>query len=566
MAEIIKNSTEKENTAMVTADEYQNGLNEVTKARKAGNLVIVIGAGVSADSILTAWDIVGEILMELNTASKDVYKNILCNDPAQYGDKIRDIQFEKFLQHIYEILGPEKFQRILNCFFGKTVIGKTGKRERRKPTSALMVLAQAMKNNSDLKVLSTNMDRLLETAYNDNTFKPKIKDSDFAPPYEGGLYKLHGSVEDKDSCVATLFVEGAGYSGNKRKFLKDIFKNNTVWFVGYSLADYDMMLLLYELLEQNFPFKQLVFNLYHEDGPDHAEPGDGDNVQLIRPMFNMKGQGDRIGFTCGDAEKQLKKALKIKKLPVSGKKSKKNKNFPILKSEQATILLAKLLGAVGRGDKNYRDVTRPLFKIVQQSQDMHLRVEAMHQIAQSLSVCERDEKIRWAQRAHRVAKCRKGVCVRPSHKKMRLDTIRIESLRIMLSVKNDTRAVSRASDFDRLVCNGKCLCNKYKNGKDKHHFKVLYYRCLNERALFLYRSGHIFSHLYAFWYLIGFAQNRTWLGDLDVNVRALHLLSLLRPGYKRQSRRKAEFIYHLLNQEFMDMENIFKKYPPAPQP
>jgi tetratricopeptide (TPR) repeat protein len=117
------------------------------------------------------------------------------------------------------------------------------------PNPNHLLLAQALKQGG--WVFTTNYDNLIEKAcrnINLDVEKRKCyRDEDFDEFKEryldvrnipgGYLFKLHGSIEDPKSILATLKRIGKGLAGSKNAILKYFFQNFNFCFMGYSCRD-----------------------------------------------------------------------------------------------------------------------------------------------------------------------------------------------------------------------------------------------------------------------------------------------------------------------------------------
>ena len=119
------------------------------------------------------------------------------------------------------------------------------------------LLAQALKQGG--WVFTTNYDNLIEKACShlkwDVEKRRCVRDEDFDEFREkflnvrnipgGYLFKLHGSIEDPESILATLKRIGNGLADSKNAILKYFFQNFNFCFMGYSCRDdFDILPML----------------------------------------------------------------------------------------------------------------------------------------------------------------------------------------------------------------------------------------------------------------------------------------------------------------------------------
>ena len=203
---------------------------EIISAIENGNLVIFVGAGVSAIAGLPLWKTFAQNLIrscrQLKYINEEECDLILSKitEPK----KLISIAYEKF-----------KKEQNLECYYSYFS-------ENLKPESS--ELNQATKDiltfckRSNALVVTTNADMLL-----DEYFEPEliyINNSDEAlSATKPGLVKIHGSLSDKESLVFTSSEYLKRYANTDFKhFLHSLFSGNrVVLFIGYGLSEFELL-------------------------------------------------------------------------------------------------------------------------------------------------------------------------------------------------------------------------------------------------------------------------------------------------------------------------------------
>lgn len=182
----------------------------------------------------------------------------LCNDfenlnelSKKYFPNKWNESMDKLAQDMYELM-PEVVFQIIQDIIGDYTINSLGFFDIRKPNSNHKFLAKMLEYNSKLYresaiVITTNFDHLLEDAMREIGLKENVdfvihrnEDSFDMVNNKINVFKLHGSIDDKESIKATLRSIGLRLPDNKSHALKNIIENFPVFFVGYSGYDLDI--------------------------------------------------------------------------------------------------------------------------------------------------------------------------------------------------------------------------------------------------------------------------------------------------------------------------------------
>ena len=128
----------------------------------------------------------------------------------------------------------------------------------------------------DGTVITTNYDRLIERSgkQNGKTIQSRYRDTK-SNSFEqwgqdlkngGTLFKIHGSLDDPDSCLGALEHVGTRLSGNRAGLLAEIIHTRPLCFVGWQGIDPDIPALMQEELEKRDPTLP-IFWIHYEGNP-----------------------------------------------------------------------------------------------------------------------------------------------------------------------------------------------------------------------------------------------------------------------------------------------------------
>ena len=200
-------------------------------------LAIFIGAGVSRFIGCDSWTML----------SKNLVK------------KCRDKNFITPLEEIFLLQQTDKIKLISICkkiFDDNEKLSefidemkkalKDKKANKIKETDDELKIYQELKNIGDIYI-TTNADRFFDKSFDKNNIKYKNFYNDFYKSLDKKLpnqtlYKIHGCISDPDSLVFTIKNYIKTYTNDAFiDFLKNIFKNYTVLFVGYGLEEFELL-------------------------------------------------------------------------------------------------------------------------------------------------------------------------------------------------------------------------------------------------------------------------------------------------------------------------------------
>ncbi|RCX19807.1 SIR2-like protein [Fontibacillus phaseoli] len=193
----------------------------ILEAMNREHLVLFVGAGVSANSNLPSWTgLVKEFATGLGI-NREINSDDFLKIPQYYYNQRGK---NEYLKKIIEIFDTPLSPNIIHDYILKF-----------KPRH----------------IITTNYDSLIEQAIEKNfMFYDSVKE-DLDLPYSSNgrmLIKMHGDLSKKN--IVLKEDDYLNYSSNFKlieSYVKSIFINNTVLFVGYSLQDYDLKLILKNL-------------------------------------------------------------------------------------------------------------------------------------------------------------------------------------------------------------------------------------------------------------------------------------------------------------------------------
>lgn len=228
--------------------ELPNKLLEAIRTKKC---VLFAGAGLSRGSIqgdgeekeidLPTWD--GLLVELLNRARSLDY--VSANEAGKLRKAVKEGKYLFVAQTIRHVLGARAFDDTLEAIFRNSEL---------KPTTRHYLIAQI----PFIAIVTTNYDKLLESAYAAQGYVPPTYTYRDAPDVIAALshqkffiLKAHGDIDRKDTIILSekdyrdILYREPGY----RAALNTIFITKTVFFVGASLSDVDVKLILESVSE-----------------------------------------------------------------------------------------------------------------------------------------------------------------------------------------------------------------------------------------------------------------------------------------------------------------------------
>jgi tetratricopeptide (TPR) repeat protein len=251
-----------------------------------GGVVAFVGAGISVAPPAGAPlgdEIKRNLLKALcaNQHLKPDFTRFASLDETELLDKFSRTPLEVVLQKVYDTIG----ERALDLL---EVVGSGS------PNYNHFFLSYALANRYLKAIVTTNQDQYIERAFCelgvDDQLDTCIKNNQFKiRQRELQLFKLHGSLGERDSIVATLHQVGRGLEQQKARVFKKLLKDFPFIFAGYRGADFDIQEVLV-----NTNFKE-IFWLSRQS----REQIKKDTRHIINAL-ERQGKGTRVNIICGD--------------------------------------------------------------------------------------------------------------------------------------------------------------------------------------------------------------------------------------------------------------------------
>ena len=202
---------------------------EIVESLNSGRLVLYVGSGMSQPQ-LPAW---ADLLMQmvqyaaLNGIHVDAARKNDVSSLIAKGELIAAAGVVK------EMLGPDFHYALRGVI--------TSRKPKPAPTHRLLTELGLR------AILTTNYDKLIEGAFGGTTARyinPKV------PPLSDGffIWKVHGDIDDAESIVfSQRHYDDAAFDARSQMVLDALFQTHTVLFLGYSIKDPDLQLVLRRL-------------------------------------------------------------------------------------------------------------------------------------------------------------------------------------------------------------------------------------------------------------------------------------------------------------------------------
>jgi hypothetical protein len=212
-------------------DSINEDIKKVREAMDNNKLVVFVGAGVSANSNLPSWsELIKEICKSLG---------IDCNKQMNAED------FMRIAQYYYNQRGMKEYYDTIFQKFDVKI----------QPN----LLHQYILKMSPQHIITTNYDDLIEQAINKSILFYDVVCEDNDLPYTPNgrlLLKMHGDFKKRN--IVLKEDDYLSYSKNFKlmeTFIRALFVNHLVLFIGYSVNDYNLKLIIKsvkDVLGENF--------------------------------------------------------------------------------------------------------------------------------------------------------------------------------------------------------------------------------------------------------------------------------------------------------------------------
>lgn len=211
---------------------FTERLDEIVEAKNNDRLVIFVGAGISRNSGLPDW---GELIKEF-APSINYEKCIECNCENENNCNIvSNDDYLKIPQYYYNQYGKEEYyQKIVDKIAGEY-----------KPNDINDIIIKLNPSH----IITTNYDKLIESTNHPNVLLYEViyEDKDLLEKISKKyIIKMHGDINNIDSIV--LKEDDYLHYAQKHRLieakLKSLLLDHTFLFVGYSLNDYNLKLII----------------------------------------------------------------------------------------------------------------------------------------------------------------------------------------------------------------------------------------------------------------------------------------------------------------------------------
>ena len=219
---------------------WTDSLKEIHRAKNSGRLVIFVGAGVSRNSGLPTWSgLIAQFADKLHyehcstcadSKNCDAQKKAECNRKNIFTQE----EFLRIPEYYYQ-KDERGYYELVNEVLNKNV-------EPNEIDNEILRIAPQ-------HIITTNYDDLLERSDSINTglYSVIAKDQDLlAKASSRYIVKMHGDFND----IENIVLKESDYINYEHNyilistFIKSLLINNTFMFVGYSLSDYNLNLII----------------------------------------------------------------------------------------------------------------------------------------------------------------------------------------------------------------------------------------------------------------------------------------------------------------------------------
>ena len=210
-------------------NRINNNIALIKKAIDNDKLVVFAGAGVSKDSGIPLW---GELIKEISGYLNEEVKE---DDPL------------KVAQILYNEKGEKEYNDIIKDALYKN-------KETYNP------LHEILFELNPQHIITTNYDHFFEDVINNKGLPFSVVSKDIDLPYaqhKNLLIKYHGDFDNKNIVFKEAdYLEFSKNNTLKEIFVKSLFSNKVILFIGYSVGDINLKLLIRDI--------QFILNKHHQ--------------------------------------------------------------------------------------------------------------------------------------------------------------------------------------------------------------------------------------------------------------------------------------------------------------
>lgn len=225
-------------------NKFLNNVSLIKEAINNDRLVIFAGAGVSKDSGIPLW---GELINEL--------KNYL-NEKTYESDSL------KIAQILYNEKGEKEYNEIL-----KDLIFKS--------SSKYNSIHEIIFELNPQHIITTNYDNFFESIIKSKGLPFSVVSKDIDLPYakhKNLLVKYHGDFDNHNTVFKENdYLEFSKNNTLKEIFVKSLFSNKVILFVGYSVSDINLKMLIRDIQFILKKHHQRTYLLTHNENVTDSE-------------------------------------------------------------------------------------------------------------------------------------------------------------------------------------------------------------------------------------------------------------------------------------------------------
>lgn len=225
-------------------NKFNNNVSLIKKAINNDKLVVFAGAGISKDSGIPLWsELINEIKGHLNEDTKE-------EDPL------------KIAQILYNEKGEKEYNDII-------------KNSLYKYKNNYNPLHEILFELNPQHIITTNYDHYFESIIENKGLPFSVVSKDIDLPYaehKSLLIKYHGDFENKNIVFKEIdYLEFSKNNTLKEIFVKSLFSNKVILFVGYSVGDINLKLLIRDIQFILTKHHQRAYLISHNSNISNSE-------------------------------------------------------------------------------------------------------------------------------------------------------------------------------------------------------------------------------------------------------------------------------------------------------
>ena len=207
---------------------------EIVDAVNNDKLAIFIGAGVSRIIGCIGWDQLAQNLVDrcFLTKKKD---GSSCINFKEKETLSQSKDYKKTITICHHILKHNDFENIYNDELDKSLVLKNEEHFKNQNIYDELYGLHGLN-------ITTNADQYFDRKFNPLRIVYKHEDFNLSNIDRTKLYHIHGSILDKEELIFTVRKYIERYNNKQfKEFLEEIFRNYVVLFVGYGMAEFEIL-------------------------------------------------------------------------------------------------------------------------------------------------------------------------------------------------------------------------------------------------------------------------------------------------------------------------------------